>query len=138
MKTVQGDDRGPREHGRQAKGRDHFSVQVNEVIPSRMPGSAQRSARDRKPALVGRLGEKHPVHAIAAQAGQALDVGLAAPAGMRKHVQDPRRCGRAHADDSSWYSSSILTSQIGDLSVLPARMASTARLAESIEWSWLL
>ncbi len=39
---------------------------------------------------------------------------------------------------SSWYSISVFTAQRLDLSVIPAAMLSTAVMAVSMEWSWLL
>jgi hypothetical protein len=53
-------------------------------------------------------------------------IGLASIANVRRYFR------------SSWYSSSTLTAQIGALSAEPARIASTAAFADSIEWSWLL
>ncbi len=44
---------------------------------------------------------------------------------------------RAACPDS-WYSASVLTAQILDLSARPATMLSTAVMAVSMEWSWLL
>src|SRR5438094_289163 len=46
--------------------------------------------------------------------------------------------GMHHIYFASWYSSSTLMFQIASLSDRPEAIASTAALAVSIEWSWLL
>src|SRR5581483_8424443 len=120
-------------------------VQVRFAAATRFPEGGEmaqpaavfpRAQQRRAPGLRCALDAAEAAHRVRRPVARELGLHRGAPLEGRIEI-DEDALDHCAPDASSWYSSSMFTPQTRALSVLPARMASTAILAEIIEWSWL-